>query len=100
MCAFGSNERNVPWLDRPPLDRVHNLVAAVAHDQREGIHWKEARLAQIGHLSHAASELEAATDFTVEAAREAGASWAEIGHMLDITRQAAQQKYGLRREAT
>ena len=42
-------------------------------------------------LRHAREALDAATSFMVDAARADGASWADIGRALGITRQAARQ---------
>jgi hypothetical protein len=42
-------------------------------------------------LRHARTNLDAATTFMVDAARAEGATWAEIGRALDISRQAARQ---------
>lgn len=42
----------------------------------------------------AAGALEDATSFAVAQAREAGHTWQEIGELLAITRQAAQQRFG------
>jgi len=42
----------------------------------------------------AAGALEDATSFAVARAREAGHTWQEIGELLAITRQAAQQRFG------
>lgn len=51
----------------------------------------------ISNLSTAQSEFhvtESARDMAVLAAREAGASWAEVATQLGMSRQAAQQRYG------
>jgi hypothetical protein len=48
-----------------------------------------------GHLAQLDNDLTTA----VAAMRQRHASWAEIAKPLDITRQAAQQRYGDRREA-
>jgi hypothetical protein len=42
-------------------------------------------------LRHAREALDASTTFMVDAARAEGASWAEIGRALGISRQAARQ---------
>lgn len=45
-------------------------------------------------LHSAAQQLEELTTQTVHRARVAGASWAEVGTALEVTKQAAQQRYG------
>lgn len=54
-------------------------------------------LTHLEALRHARTSLDAATSFMVDAARADGASWADIGRALGITRQAARQA-ALRRE--
>jgi phage-related protein len=53
--------------------------------------------AELAELIAAASELSRAEDRLARAlasARGAGASWAQVGDALDISRQAAQQRFG------
>src|SRR6476620_1649673 len=55
---------------------------------------KNTALSNLTITENAASLAENARDMAVLAARDAGASWAEIALPLTITRQAAQQRYG------
>ena len=56
---------------------------------REGVHLRRIQAAR-ANLSAAEDELRKA----VQAARDAGDSWTIIGAALDVTRQAAQQRFG------
>jgi hypothetical protein len=52
----------------------------------------------LDHLSSFVSHLrnaEDAVEDAVQKARDEGASWSEIGVALGVTRQAAQQRYGM-----
>jgi hypothetical protein len=53
-----------------------------------------AELAAVIDAAHAAAEAERKLGHNVLAARNAGASWAQIGDALGLTRQAAQQRWG------
>lgn len=48
-------------------------------------------LEHLERLRHARESLDAATSLMVDAARTEGASWAQVGRALGITRQAARQ---------
>jgi hypothetical protein len=53
-------------------------------------------------VTYAVNELESAAVLYVSAARDAGATWAEIGSAMGVSRQAARQRYAgalRRREA-
>lgn len=56
---------------------------------RHAVYFRRIQAAR-AHLSAAEDDLRAA----VQAARDAGDSWTIIGAALDITRQAAQQRFG------
>lgn len=52
---------------------------------------------ELGRLidaAHAAAQAERQLAYAAHAARDAGASWAQIGDALGLTRQAAQQRWG------
>ena len=51
-------------------------------------------LKAVGMLAHQRDETEKELVQAVASAREGGWSWAMIGFMLGVTRQAAQQRYG------
>lgn len=59
------------------------------HEARDATHFRRI-IAARHRIDEAESELRAA----VKAAREAGDSWSVIGAALDITRQAAYQRFG------
>ena len=72
--------------DRTGLD--HHLAPST-HPARDAASFRRILAARHG-LAAAEQELREA----VRAAREAGDSWTVIGAALDITRQAAQQRFG------
>jgi hypothetical protein len=53
-------------------------------------------LEQLGYIEAARHDLELAAEYAVEQAREQGVTWAAIALELQITRQAAQQRYSSR----
>lgn len=55
---------------------------------------QSSKLQNLGLMAASARELEQRLAGAVAGARAEGASWAQIGASLGITRQAAQQKYG------
>lgn len=57
-----------------------------------------ASLRRLEALGRRRAETEAAIATTVGAAREAGASWAAVGAALEVSAQAAQQRYGSKPE--
>jgi len=71
--------------DRTGLDQLD----VAAHPARDAAHFRRIIAAQ-RNLAAAEQELRDA----VRAAREAGDSWTVIGAALDISRQAAQQRFG------
>ncbi len=71
--------------DRTGLDHIDPST----HPARDGASFRRILAARTA-LADAEEELHAA----VHAAREAGDSWTVIGAALDITRQAAQQRFG------
>ena len=72
---------------------VHELIASVERAAADP-------LARLEKASAASEELAAAGDALlthfVEAARASGASWAQIGDALDMTKQGAQQRFAYR----
>lgn len=54
----------------------------------------EAHLELVGLALAARSETDALLRAAVSSARSAGCTWEAIGHVLDMSRQAAQQRYG------
>lgn len=71
--------------DRTGLDELNPET----HPARDAVHFRRIVAAR-ANLVAAEEELRAA----VEAARKAGDSWTMIGAALDISRQAAQQRFG------
>lgn len=71
--------------DRAGLDALD----VSSHPARDAVHFRRI-LAARQQVAEAEQELREA----VRAARAAGDSWAVIGAALDITRQAAQQRFG------
>jgi hypothetical protein len=55
-----------------------------------------AELGRLINAAHAAADADAELAHAARAARDAGASWAQIGDALGLTRQAAQQRWGHR----
>lgn len=74
-------------IDRPDLDQVNPAT----HPARDATHFRRIVAAR-QELDKSEVELREA----VAAARRAGDSWATIGAALDITKQAAQQRFGKR----
>ena len=66
-----------------------DTVDPSTHEGRDATHFRRI-IAARQRIDDAESELRAA----VQAAREAGDSWAVIGAALDTTRQAAYQRFG------
>ncbi|MDQ4501292.1 hypothetical protein [Sinomonas sp. ASV322] len=66
-----------------------DVVSPTTHPAREAVNFRRIIAARKG-VEKADAELRAA----VKAAREEGDSWAIIGAALDISRQAAQQRFG------
>lgn len=74
------------------LDKITTARALLEHAVTD---LDDADLRQVLRDLHLAAEtLDSATRTAVNTARRAGASWADIGHELDLTRQGAQQRYG------
>lgn len=69
------------------------VLASLRHDSREN-QPTPAPLAGLLAARTAADAIEAATSLAVAQARRAGHTWQEIGQLLSITRQAAQQRFG------
>jgi hypothetical protein len=78
----------MPKTTEPELDAL-GAISPATHPALDGEPWRRIISARRA-LVLADAELDAA----VEAAREAGYSWAVIGAALDITRQAAYQRFG------
>ena len=85
-------------LDEPAEEKMHDARAFL----NRGIeHANKARTVEALCSSHAATfTLEQATAQLVADARRQGVSWHEIGMSMGMTRQAAQQRYGSRKEWT
>jgi hypothetical protein len=79
-------------------EMVRRMVKAyrrrVAGDQAAGI---VADIDQLANLAGLAADVDAAITEAVAGCRANGYSWADVGDVLGITRQAAYQRYGLRR---
>jgi hypothetical protein len=69
---------------------VLSALQPVAPDDAE----RRPPLAVLLAVRSAADAIEDATRFAVSQAREAGHTWQEIGELLAVTRQAAQQRFG------
>lgn len=61
------------------------ITRSSEHDERIAVLWEASR------IEHAARK---AVQLLVDDARDAGATWADIGEYFGVTRQAAQQRYG------
>lgn len=91
----------VPYLDQTTFDRLHQQAASLAHtaSKTEGIGGTErldteAAFDLVRHAQHVASLAADALDLAVDAARDHGLSWQQIGDAFGITKQAAQQRFG------
>ncbi len=75
-----------------------NQLRASLHEIEHGTEWQTgALLSWTERLDTAVAVVEAGDRLireTVENARAAGVTWAEIGRVLDCTKQAAQQRFG------
>ncbi|GAA0726500.1 hypothetical protein [Sphingomonas japonica] len=78
--------------------REHVAYLAIDWNEREGQHFAGADAAEFGamvttaHVIH--DEARIALQRWIDAARRAGMSWAEIGGLIGISKQAAQQRFG------
>lgn len=88
------------WLggDRGPDRALAAVVAAVRRTAAEqapaGVPDPEqALLAALGHLTEIAERVDWALLSIVGEARSRGATWAEVGRALGVSRQAAQQRF-------
>lgn len=62
--------------------------------QHYGIDSKMNTLINVREAKGRVTDAEMALENHVRAARQAGASWAEIAEVIGVTRQAAQQRFG------
>ena len=76
------------------LERNIAAVVGALRPTGDGVVADRQPLAVLLAAVTAAGALEDATSFAVAQAREAGHTWQEIGELLTITRQAAQQRFG------
>lgn len=60
---------------------------------------KEEALAEIASADRALKNYEHGLRLAVQIARERGASWAEIGDVLGVTRQSAHERFGKKGES-
>lgn len=79
MDAPGSASQGAPR--QPACLRCQGMVAAMA-------------LSALAAVPRRRADLEAEVRELVSAAREAGASWSQIGAALDTSKQAARERYG------
>lgn len=71
------------------LDRALNRAGSWIHSAQS---FED--MAQLGALAQASRDLNEALSLSVELARSRGASWADIGGALGVSKQAASQRYG------
>jgi hypothetical protein len=75
-----------------------NQLRASLHEIEHGTEWQTgAPLSWVERLDTAVAVVEAGDWLireTVENARASGVTWAQIGQVLDCTKQAAQQRFG------
>jgi hypothetical protein len=90
--------------DRTPFDAAHATAAMLAYDARhiEGIGGLDVPTDDqlrnlITDARRLADHAEELLRLAVWRCRESGMSWSEIGARFDITRQAAQQRFGGRK---
>jgi predicted transcriptional regulator len=81
----------------PNTATLTNQLRASLHEIEHGTEWQTgAPLTWLDRLDTAAAVVEASDRLireSVEAARAHGATWADIGRVLDCTKQAAQQRF-------
>jgi hypothetical protein len=84
----------------PPAEHVPGQLPLVARTREELLqqlaHLRKSSLGDVAAAAKTAEEADAALAIAVTHARVAGASWADIGRACGITRQAAQQRWGVR----
>lgn len=93
-----------PWSAWPHVDRLHALAGSLAEPYNAFLEdggWTEDekpevdyRLSQVRETLAVRAALDEATSELVRNAREAGATWEQVGKALGITRQAAQMRFG------
>lgn len=76
------------------LARAAGNTELAAGDAMTGALSRTGALAVLADLDHAAAVLRTAQAAAVAVARDLGASWQDIGTELNISRQAAQQRFG------
>lgn len=80
-----------------PLSReTRRYALAAASEQAAGIANEPDIKVRIQTMNAARHNIEACIESEVRAWREAGASWAEVGESLGLSRQGAQQRYSKR----
>jgi hypothetical protein len=74
---------------------IHARQQLDAADRNAGRDW----LSTLGHAHQITAYAEGMIQFAAEGARDAGATWEQIGTLLGMTKQGAQQRFGRDTEA-
>lgn len=95
-CRSAARRRRSRVDDRQPADDKINLTIGSRRQNVVTVHIDGATpaLAAIGRAAQAARDAEEGLAMTVAQARGAGNSWAQIGQVLGVSRQAAFQRFG------
>lgn len=91
---MAENRKTKTKRDKTPVENDAFAKFVLTIVRRLGVRVAGADTAQLPYLQAIASEAEAALAAAVRSLRANGYTWAEVGRDLNISRQAAQQRFG------